>query len=441
MEKNKLSEKVLKLIPKSSNGVDYKQFAFSIESYSDHVRLLLESDSTKSVLEASAETSPDDIVALAHNKIVIDNKFLDFMKEKSVKVESLFTHSYTSWNQSLIEDRFLLTGIFHISHGDASFVLSSLFQRGVNNEDEISFCVLTRASKLDAYMKFKADYEAWLLEKDHDNHLINVVGSEPIKYSKEYTWDDVYLDEKTKEDIISTVEVFLNNKQFYIDSKIPWKRGMLLMGPPGTGKTSIIKTIMAKYNFKPVTIAPGSNFDALREAFSYAQTQSPALLYIEDLDSMIASGAIDMSGFLNLLDGINSANGFFIVATANDVSKFKSSILDRPSRFDRKFEIGLPDEKMTVDYITHWFKTCLTSAQIKTVAKTCVKNKMSYAYLKELYVSSMFKTLSDLKESDKKSKSISQKPTYDIVKECLDQLEKDKKSVSGNKVSMLNYAK
>ena len=75
------------------------------------------------------------------------------------------------------------------------------------------------------------------------------------------------------------------SKDFYPKNRIPWKRGFLIVWAPGNGKTSIIRTIMSDYAFKPVTIAPGANDKAVREAFTYAEEQSPALLYFEDLDS------------------------------------------------------------------------------------------------------------------------------------------------------------
>ena len=112
----------------------------------------------------------------------------------------------------------------------------------------------------------------------------------------------------------------------------------MLYGKPGNGKTSIIRTIMSAYNFKPVTIVAGANDEAVREAFTYAEDQSPALLYFEDLDSLLEK-SVDISSFLNLMDGISAKNGLLVVATANDVKKLKTNITERPSRFDRKFEI------------------------------------------------------------------------------------------------------
>lgn len=158
------------------------------------------------------------------------------------------------------------------------------------------------------------------------------------------------------------------------------------------GKSSIIKTIISEYDFKPVTFVPGANSEILREAFAYAEGHSPSLLYIEDLDSLIESG-LDTSTFLNLLDGIAVKNGLLVIATANNVKKLQTNITRRPSRFDRKFEITLPSLEMAHIYINRWFGNIVSDKKCMELAKLSVQYGLSYAYLKDLYISSMFEAL------------------------------------------------
>jgi ATPase family associated with various cellular activities (AAA)/Hom_end-associated Hint len=159
------------------------------------------------------------------------------------------------------------------------------------------------------------------------------------------------------------------------------------------GKTSLIRTIAANYPFKTVTVAPGSNTDAVREAFSYAEEQSPSLLYFEDLDSMLTQN-VDLSTFLNLMDGIQAKSGLFVIATANNMSLLKSSITNRPARIDRVIEIPSPDAGMAKVYLKSFFKESIKDSKLNELVKRGVENKFSYAHFKELYVSSMFEALS-----------------------------------------------
>ena len=160
------------------------------------------------------------------------------------------------------------------------------------------------------------------------------------------------------------------------------------------GKTSLIKTIISNYDFKPITIVPDANDEILRVAFKFAEEFSPSLLYFEDLDSLLERN-VDLSNFLNLMDGISSKNGLLVIATANELKKLKPSIIDRPSRFDRKFEIPLPTMDMANSYLKHWFGNNITSKKCKELSKLIKQNNFSYAYLKEIYISSMFEALSD----------------------------------------------
>jgi ATP-dependent 26S proteasome regulatory subunit len=232
-----------------------------------------------------------------------------------------------------------------------------------------------------------------------------------------------------KNQIKSLIENFLSSKDFYVDNKIPWKRGILLFGPPGNGKSSIIRTIISSYNFKPITVVSEANNEQIRESFKYAEKSSPSLLYFEDLDSLLES-RIDTSTFLNLMDGISTQNGIFIIATANDISKLKTNIINRPSRFDRKFEIPLPTSSMADIYLSRWFGDIITEKKRKELAVYAENNKFSYAYLKELYISSMFEAISNNRK----------KPTTKDIDKALSCIVKDK-NILKNSIDISKYTK
>lgn len=364
----------------------------------------------------------ENLSAFVHNRILIDGQFLHYCELNKISVQTLYQDSIVSWKTEKDYEKFFAQGVFLIKHKNFEFIHAALFHKGNQNEDEISFFVIVSEKNYQSYLNCRNDFDAWVLQRDRSNLHIRVVGGDDAPYTQDHSWEDLFLPENIKNEVKNLVEGFLLNKDFYEENKLPWKRGFILFGPPGNGKTSLIKTIIANFNFKPVTIIPGANDEIVYEAFSYAEEQSPSLLYFEDLDSLLEK-SVDVSLFLNLMDGISAKNGLLVVATANDFKKLKPSITDRPSRFDRKFEIPLPDQQMSYAYLKKWFSNLITAAKCKELAKYAVKYKFSYAYLKELYISSMFEALANNRKV----------PTEADISKALDRLMKDKNILKSNK--------
>jgi ATP-dependent 26S proteasome regulatory subunit len=377
---------------------------------------------------ASFLKNRDNLNNFVHNRIIVDGQFMEFCRTNKITIDVLFKDSLISWKTDSDFEKFFVQGVFLVKTKDVEFIHAALFHKGNQNEDEISFFVIVSEKNYQAYVNMRNEFDAWVQERDRSNLRIRVVEGEDIVYTKDQSWDDLFLPVDIKNEIRSLVENFLSSKDFYLQNKIPWKRGILLHGDPGNGKTSIIRTIISEYNFKPVTIVAGANDDAVREAFSYAEDQSPSLLYFEDLDSLLET-TVNTSSFLNLMDGISSKNGLLVIATANEIKKLKANITKRPSRFDRKFEIPSPSLEMAYIYLKRWFDKFLSAKEIKGLATITTKHKLSYAYLKELYISSMFEALSHNRTS----------PNAQDISNTLNRLIKDKNATGGNAISTDRY--
>lgn len=122
---------------------------------------------------------------------------------------------------------------------------------------------------------------------------------------------------------------------------------------------------------------------------------SPCVLVLEDLDSMIDKD--NRAFFLNELDGFHPNTGLVVLATTNHPEKLDTSILDRPSRFDRKYYFHLPADEERRAYIAKW--NCELQPEMRvsedSVARVIGETQdFSFAYLKELFVTSMVQWMS-----------------------------------------------
>jgi ATP-dependent Zn protease len=116
---------------------------------------------------------------------------------------------------------------------------------------------------------------------------------------------------------------------------------------------------------------------------------------LEDLDSMITDKS--RAFFLNELDGFRVNTGVVVLATTNHPEKLDTAILDRPSRFDRKYFFELPGEKERRAYIEHWNCDLQPELRVSDRANAAVVEEtagFSFAYLKELFVASMAEWMS-----------------------------------------------
>lgn len=363
-----------------------------------------------------------EINILINNKIIIDGTFLYFAKQNNIKIRCLYRESLASWDHINDDcENFAAQGIFLIELDNFKFIQGSMFHKGTDNDDEVSFFVILNDNDYSKYIEFRKRYTNWCDERDKINSEIAVIGGDNISYSRDLTWDDVYLPKDIKKEIKTSVEGWLGSKKTYLDAKVPWKRGILLWGAPGNGKTSIIKTIISVYDFKPITIQFGndSTVNLLNDAFNYAKNQSPALIFLEDVDHIVEDIG-NISHFLNILDGVNSNNGIFVIGTANDLSTLDENLIDRPSRFDRKWKIPKPDHSMINKYIKSRFNNLFSDKEYNNLAHEIAKYNLSYVHLKDIYLSSVFNAIAKNR----------QKPNQKDVKTALQQVLSDKKSVA-----------
>ena len=162
----------------------------------------------------------------------------------------------------------------------------------------------------------------------------------------------VILDEGMTERILSDVKSFLDSEKWYHDRGIPYRRGYLLHGPPGTGKSSFIQALAGEldYNIAMLNLAErGLTDDRLNHVLSKVPKRTFVIL--EDVDAAFVApragadmdgyrGAhISFSGLLNALDGVASAEERILFLTTNHVERLDAALI-RPGRVDMTIRLG-----------------------------------------------------------------------------------------------------
>jgi hypothetical protein len=211
------------------------------------------------------------------------------------------------------------------------------------------------------------------------------------------TLDTLVLPFGLKNDLVEDVTGFFGARELYEEHGVPHKRGILLVGPPGNGKTLAIKALVNHVKkpclyVKSLEASYSTPHASIRAVFARARESAPCIMVLEDLDSLINDG--NKSYFLNEVDGFASNAGILTIATTNHPEKLDVAIVDRPSRFDRKYPFTLPAVPERVHYMEAWNATLrpalrLDDEPIMAVAQAA--EGFSYAYIKELFFSSMMK--------------------------------------------------
>ncbi|KAJ7683999.1 P-loop containing nucleoside triphosphate hydrolase protein [Mycena rosella] len=210
-------------------------------------------------------------------------------------------------------------------------------------------------------------------------------------------WKDVILSDDFKKNLQKDVYGFFKSESIYKELAIPWKRGIIMHGPPGNGKTISIKVIMKTCDalgFAPLYVKSFQSYKgeegAMQDVFDKAREMAPCVVVLEDLDALINDR--NRSFFMNQLDGLQSNDGLLVIGTTNHFDRLDAGLSTRPSRFDRKYLFDDPTRDERALYAKYWQGKLKSNAEIEFSDALVediadLTDKFSFAYLKEVFVS------------------------------------------------------
>ncbi|KAJ7094601.1 P-loop containing nucleoside triphosphate hydrolase protein [Mycena belliarum] len=244
-------------------------------------------------------------------------------------------------------------------------------------------------------------------------------------------WKDVILSDDFKKTLQKDIYGFFKSEPIYKELAIPWKRGIIMHGPPGNGKTISIKVIMKTCDalgFAPLYVKSFQSYKgeegAMQDVFDKARQMSPCVVVLEDLDALITDR--NRSFFLNQLDGLQGNDGLLVIGTTNHFERLDPGLSTRPSRFDRKYLFDDPNRDERALYAKYWQEKLKTNDGIEypdaLVEEVADKTEQfSFAYLKEAFVSCLV-TLAGWEGDDKPTFGNALKAQIKTLRKQLDKM-------------------
>jgi AAA+ superfamily predicted ATPase len=179
-----------------------------------------------------------------------------------------------------------------------------------------------------------------------------------IKFDKKYDWPDLILSEKIKNKIHRNITNLIDSRGIYKKNGLAIKRGVVLSGNPGTGKTQLFKVLCNQIDWTICWVTPKhlENAKKVAQIIDLCKELSPTIMLLEDLDLYAGERSGNhnpalLGELMNQLDGVQDNTDIITIATTNNKEVLEKALLDRPGRFDICIDFPLPEKEERLQMI------------------------------------------------------------------------------------------
>jgi chaperone BCS1 len=290
---------------------------------------------------------------------------------------------------------------FHIFKLENKWVwMTREVQANITVLEKISLSTLGRDKKLlqnfiqhaiDLRITRELDKISILIPSSYNNEWIRA------KLGNNRKLSSIVLKQGQTEAILGDLQQFFNAKKRYDELGIPWRRGYLLFGPPGTGKTSLVTALASELSLNVCSLSLASANITDERIGNLLSTVPPrSIILLEDIDSFFkhrdkadASVKLSYSGFINALDGVAAHEGSVIFLTTNHPQLIDEAAI-RSGRVDFRMELTHCD-KYQLHAMAHKFFD--NEKMAKSISEAIPAGKLSPALVQECLLKS--KTLDE----------------------------------------------
>jgi hypothetical protein len=273
------------------------------------------------------------------------------------------------------------TGLIQVREkpGEEFLLFSFLGSRGTVGE-----LYMASASR-ETLRRFAAD-AAVHFDRHRDRVTVSVWGGKDIRLDPAAS-ERVFLPAEMRADIERQATSFFGQPQTYRRQGVPHRRGLLFVGPPGNGKTMMVRELVRlcwrEFRTSAAAVQAGKHADEhlLELAFAEASRNGRGIVILEEVDALVSETDVTRAALLGRLDGLASLEGVLVLATTNNPGEVDPALAHRPSRFDRVWRFELPDEGLRRDYLAHWMPKLDAESAVELARGT---EGWSFAYLNEL---------------------------------------------------------